>query len=364
MEEKLKSYERTIKRKHSFNWTPKYREEFRTSLSKIVFIPIVEKAVLKLGWDVVFKDDNSVEAKRKELALGIEKWTEAITITFNHGNVVVQSQSLGNEIWDNGRNSKRVGLFIHVFKETEKEFDREALNELERETEKKNNWDDYIIPEKLAEPTTPRNKNFSILVIGGLLISLGLGFVIAEISVYGIYLIGLFEVLVGLAIAFSLKYLIQWSNFTELAKIRFLLYGMVFLTYFSNQYFQYEIILRENSLEGINFLQFIEIRLLQGLTIKTLNTGWIGLVLSWGLQLVLTYFVAYLKLISIIASYQLRKIPTEVLDFCNYHFIKGKTGEEVRSELSKKGWTQTENQNEVFEAMGAVYGSMELRRSK
>jgi hypothetical protein len=351
-------------KKHSFHFTPKYKEEFRTSLNKTVFIPIVEKAIKKLDWHTVFKDEKSIEVKRKENSFGIEKWTEAITITFNHGNVEVKSESLGNEMWDNGRNSKRVKLFIHVFKETEKEYDREALSELEKETERKNNWDDYIIPENLPQPTESKRKNFSVLVIGGLLISLILGFIIAEVSIHGIYFIGVFEVLTGLAIAYSLKYLIKISNFTEIPKIEYLLMGMVFLIYFSNLYFQYEIILSENNLERIGFLEFIKIRFSEGLTVKTLNTGWIGLIISWIIQLVLTYYVAYLRIVSIIIAYQLEKIPVEVLDFCNYHLIKGKSEEEIRNELSKKGWTTNENQEEVFEAIGAIYGSMELSRLK
>ncbi|KUJ60882.1 hypothetical protein AR687_15870 [Flavobacteriaceae bacterium CRH] len=363
MEERLKDYERTIVRKHSF-WSPKYKEDFHTSLSKTVFIPIVEKTILKLGWDIVYKDEKSIEAKRKEKSLGIERWTEAITITFNHGNVEVKSESLGNEMWDNGRNSKRVKLFIHAFLDTQNEFDRQALNDLEKETEAKNNWDDYIIPDQLPEPNASRKKNFSIVLIGGLIISLLLGLVIAEISIHGIYFIGVFEVLVGISLAYSLKYLIKWSNFTEIKKMEYLLMGMVFLTYFSNQYFQFEIILLENDLERISFFEFLKIRLEEGLTIKTLNTGWIGLIISWIVQLVLTYYVAFLRLLSIIATYQLEKIPVEVLDFCNYHFIKGKSEQEVRNELSKKGWTIIENQNEVFEAVGAIYGKMELGRLK
>jgi len=364
MEENLKIYEKSINKKHSFNFTPKYVEEFRTSLNKIVFIPIVEKTILKLGWDIIFKNENSIEAKRKEKALGIEKWTEAITITFDHGNVAVKSESLGSEMWDNGRNSKRVKLFIHAFKETEKEFDKEALNVLEQETERKNNWDDYVIPENLPEAVFPKKKNFSILVLGALILSLIFGFIIAEVLIHGIYFIGLFEVLVGISIAFSLKYLIKISNFTDIIKIQYLLMGMVFLIYFFNQYSQYEIILNENNLERIGFLEFIKFRFSQGLTIKTLNTGWIGLIISWILQLVLTYYVAYLRLLMAITSYQLERIPVEVLDFSIYHFVKGKSENEVRDELSKKGWSANENQDEVFEAIGAMYGTMELSRLK
>lgn len=364
MEEKLKIYEKTITKKHSFNWTPNYKEGVRTSLNKTVFIPIAEKTFQKLDWDVVYKDDNKIEAKRREKSLGIEKWTEIITVTYNFGTLEVKSESLGNEMWDNGRNSKRVKLFIHALKETENEFDRNALNELEKETEKKNNWDDYIIPDTLPKPAESKKPSFLIPVIGGIITSLILGFLIAKVSIQGIYIIGLFEFLVGIAIAFALKFLIKASNFTDLKKLHFLLIAMIIITYLSNQYFQYEIILRENNYDRIGFFEFMKIRFSQGLTIKTLNTGWIGLVISWILQLGLTYAIAYLRLVSTLTSYQLERIPTEVLDFSYYHFLKGKSDEEVRMELANKGWVKTENQDEVFEAIHAIYGQMELSRIK
>ncbi|HEX8013728.1 MAG TPA: hypothetical protein VF465_00715, partial [Flavobacterium sp.] len=134
--------------------------------------------------------------------------------------------------------------------------------------------------------------------------------------------------------------------------------------YLSNQYFQYEIILSENNYDRIGFFEFMKIRFAQGLTIKTLNTGWIGLVISWILQLGLTYAIAYFRLVSTIASYQLERIPTEVLDFTYYHLLKGKSEKEVRIELNNKGWTEIENQNEVFEAVQAIYGQIELGRIK
>jgi hypothetical protein len=105
-------------------------------------------------------------------------------------------------------------------------------------------------------------------------------------------------------------------------------------------------------------------RFSQGFTIKTLNTGWIGLVISWILQLGLTYAFAYLRLVSTITSYQLERIPTEVLDFSYYYFLKGKSEKEVRIKLTNKGWTEVRNQNEVFEAVQAIYGQIELSRIK
>lgn len=362
MEESLQIHEKTITKKHRFGWTPKFEEEFRTSLNEKLFISLAEKTFENLKWVLTYKNDQTIEAKRKENSYGIEKWTEAISVSYSHGKVLVKSESLGNEIWDNGRNSKRVKLFIHAFKEIEKSFDKESLNKLEIEIDRKNNWDDYVIPENLPKPEETKKPNFTIPLIGGLLSSILLAFIIAEISIHVIYVIGVFEFLAGLAIAFSLKYLIKTSNFTEFKKLQYLLIAMIILTYTLNQYFQYEIILNENNYERIGFFEFIKLSLEQGLTIKKVNTGWIGLLISWILQLVITYYVALSKLVSNIAFYQLDRIPKEVLDFAFYHFIKEKSENEIRNELSQKGWSEKQNQDEVFEAIVAINTVQELTR--
>jgi hypothetical protein len=364
MEDIFKSYEKTITKKHSVNFSPKYKEEFRTSVNKTLFVAIAEKTVERLGWDLVFKDENNIEAKRKEKSLGVERWTEAITASYDYGNVIVKSESLGNEMWDVGRNSKRVKLFIYAYEETLKTFDQHSLNELEKEIEKKNNWDDYIIPESLPQPFQAKKQNIMIPIIGGLIFSLILGFVIAFISVKGMYFIGLFEFLVATILGLIMKQLIKFSNFTDFNKLQYLLAGMIILVYISNQYFQYEIILNENNYDRIGFWEFLKLRFSQGLIIKNLNTGWIGLLISWILQLGLTGLFLYLQIVSILTKYIIERVPGEVVDFAYYLFLKQKTEQEVRNELSKKGWVNKVNQDEVFEAIGGIQNATELNRMK
>lgn len=359
MTPELKLYEKTIKKKHSFGWTPKYEEEIKTSLNKKVFVPIVVKTFEKLGWDLVHQDDFSAEAKRRG---EWNRWTEKISVTYEHGKVKVKSISLGNEMWDVGRNSKRVKLFIHSFQEKVKEFDAEALEELEREVERINNWDDYEIPESLPQPKRRTKPKIYIAILGGLLLSLILGFLLAFLSFKAIYIIGLFEVGVAIAIGFVFKYLIKASNYTNFSVLNYIMIGVVILTYLSNQYFQYELILNEYNLERIGFIEFMKLRFREGLTIKSLDTGWIGLVISWAIQLGLTWLIAYLRIASSLTAYQLERIPTEVTDFAAYHFIKDKKEEQVRGELSKMGWVNKQDQDEVFESLGAVYSANELRR--
>jgi hypothetical protein len=362
MEDKYKQYEKTIKNKHSFAWTPKYVSEFSTRLSAKEFIAIAEKTFKDLDWDVVYQDDKSIEAKRSEKSLGTERWTEGITATFEYGKIKVKSVTLGNEMWDVGRNSKRVQLFIYAFQETEKSFDKEELKGLINEKETKNNWDDYVVPDSLPKPDEIREPKFFFPIVGCLIISILIAFLLAKVSISGFYIIGLFELLVGFSIGFTFKYLILYSNFTNYDKLHYVIIGTIGLAYILNQYFQYEIILFENNYDRIGFFEFLKIKFEQGLTFKKINTGWIGLIIHWLLQLAITYYVTVMVVIRNLTKYQLARVPREVVDFAIYHFVKDKAEDQVRKELALKGWTETQTQDEVFEAIGALQTIQEVNR--
>ncbi|UTX46725.1 hypothetical protein [Chryseobacterium sp. MA9] len=364
MEDIFRNYEETISRKHSIGFTPKYKEEFRTFVNETLFIAIAEKAFEKLHWDVVYKDDHSIEAKYKETSWMSNRWTEIITAHYNKGSISVKSESLGNEIWDNGKNSKRVKLFIYAYQEILKTFDNQALKEIEKEVEKKKNWDDYIIPETLPQPIKTKTPNITLPIIGGVGISLVIGFLVAWLSVKGLYFIGLFEFLVATALVFVMKYLIKFSNYTDLKKLLYLVGGMIMLTTISSEYFQYQIILNTNNLERIGFWNFLLIRFLHGFTVNKINLGWVGWIIKWIIQLGLTGIFAYLKLVSILTKYVIDRVPTEVIDFTFYHILKDKSEEEIRTELAKKGWSETQHQNEAFEAIGGHQNVITLNRIK
>lgn len=364
MEENFKNYEKTIIRKHRISFSPKYKEEFKTSVNEIIFMAIAEKACEKLGWDIIYTDDFNIEAKRKEAGWMNDRWTEIITATYKNGNISVKSESLGNEIWDAGKNSKRVKLFIYAFQETLKTFDQKALQELEKEAERKKNWDDYIIPETLPKPVQTKNPDFAIPLFGGLFTSLILGFAVAFLSAKGIYLIGLFEFLVATVLVFAMKYFIRFSNYTDLKKLQYLLATMIILVYASNQYFQYEIILRSNNLERIGFWRFLLIRFSGGFTVNKTNLGWIGWILIWIVQLGLTGLITYLKIVVVLTKYILERIPVEVVDFACYHSIKNKSEEEIRRELAEKGWSDKKDQDEVFDAIAGLLNATALKRIK
>lgn len=364
MTQELKDIEKRIKNTHKFAFTPKYKSEFHTQLSEKAFFAITNQAFEKLDWDVIYVDEHSIEAKRKAKSLGFTQYTESITVSFNYGKVTVKSESLGNEFWDNGRNSKRVHLFIHVCQDIEKKYNRDELKQLEKDQESKENWDDYKIPTELPKPKSVRKPNIIFPIITSVIFSVSLAFIIAKISISGKYIIFLFEFLIGLALAFSLKIGIKLGNFTSFNKLRNIIIISILIVFIGNQFFQYNIILIENNLERIGFFEFLKLRLQQGLTIKTLNVGTIGLIISWILQLGLTFVFGYLNLTRFLINYVVQRIPIEVIDFAFYHFVKGKDENQVRAELSSLGWSNVQNQNEVFEAIDGIQGNNEMNRTK
>lgn len=360
MDRKFEDFENSIKAKHSFRFTPKYREEFSIKIKPRIFVEIALKAFEALEWDVVYQDETQIEAKRMG---GFDKWTNKIIVNASEpGKVEVKSETLGSEIWDMGGNSKRVKLFIYAFSEMLKEYDETKLAELEKEVEKKDNMDDYEIPESLPAPKKYRKPQILIPIIGILMLSLGLAYLIAELSIVGLYVIGLYEIVVGVMLGFSLKLLMKLGNIADWTKIRFVLAGGIILVFLMNLVFQYEIILIRNHFEPIGFYLFMKLRFHQGLIIRGLDVGSIGLLISWVVQLGLTYIVGYMRTLSAIIKISIERVPIEVVDFAIYHFVKGKNEVQVKQELSKKGWTTDLEHQMVFDAIGGIQGGQILNR--
>lgn len=355
----MKEYKRSIKKKHRFGFTLKYEKIFQTSLNPTVFTPIATEAIRDIGWNIVYEDPTTVEAKRKN---NWGEWSEKISILYDHRKVKVRSVSLGNKIWDNGSNSIQVETFIYAFKETEKKYDKAALADLEKETEKIRNWDDYVIPDELPQPLKTKEPKAWIPLAGGIITALLSGYIIALIHDIGLYVVILNEVITGFLLAYIFKHLVTLSNYTNFRNLMFMLGGTIFMIYFSNQYFQYQDATEQLIHSNIDFLSFMKLRLNAGLRIDSIDMGWIGYIVLWAIQLGLTYIIAMYLLIFSITKYQLNRIPPEVVDFVYYHFLKGKTEEQVRIELSNMGWKEEQDQNEVFESVGALMGAIEINR--
>lgn len=361
MNEELKAYEKAIKRTHCFGWTPKYEESFYTNISKGLIIQLIIKCFEKLDWDILFIDDSSVEAKRKNTW---DRWTEKITVTYENKDITVRSVSLGNEMWDAGKNSLRVKLFIRTFKELHKELEKNELEELKQAFEKEISGDNYKFPETLPEPHEWKEPNFSLAVAGGVISAVSLGYLMALAVVEGLYVILIFELAIGFILGILLKYLIRFSNYTNYRKLKYILIGMIFISLISNQYFQLHILAARRAFTPTLplFYQFIKYKFELGLTIEEINTGQIGLIIGCILQFIVIFYFSMLSTEHYLSSFILERIPVEVRDFAYYHFIKGKTEDQARIELAKKGWDNPNIQDEVFESVGAFSDSIELSR--
>lgn len=359
MTDDFKQFEDSIKKVHSFGWTPKFESEIHTSLNSKIVMAIVVKAIEKLDWEIRYNDELFVKADVKG-AMDIA--SENVSITYDFGKLKIISEAAGNEYMDWGRNSKRVKLFIYAFEQTVKEFDREALRDLEIQVERANNWDDYEIPESLPQPKPCKTPRFGIQIIGGVLTAIIFGGFFAFLCVKSVYIVGLYEILVAFGLAFVLLKLIKLSHYTFFDNLHYLLISMILLTYIANQYFTYHISFSDLDALDFSFLEYIDLKWSNGLTVKGFNTGWIGLFLSWCVQLGFTYLFALIKLAGGVSTIQIERIPEEVVNFAYYHLIKGKTEDQINQELSKMGWSEAQDQIEVFEAIGAIWGAIEYNK--
>ncbi len=360
MVKKYHIFEHSIKRKHSFGFIPKYSEEFTAKLKPRIFVAIAEKAFKALGWEVVYQDDNKIEAIRTN---SYEKRTHKIIATVDIlGNVEVKSKSLENNLWDMGNNSKRVKLFIFAFSEILKEYTEDQLIELENELKVKDNWDDYVIPESLPTPPKYRKPLIIIPIAGALIVSFIIGSVIAFLTVEWQYVIGLFEVISGVVLGYSLKICMKVGNFVDLRKIKFVLAGAVVFLFAIEQLYVYKLTLSINNYDHMDFWTFMSLRLKKGMMLKGMNVGSIGFLISWIIQIVLTYIFAYLRFSYAAIKIVMDRVPVEVVDFVMYHFIKGKTELGVRKELSKMGWKTDLEQEMVFNAIEGIQGAKMINR--
>jgi ribosomal protein L31E len=361
MLEKFRIFEKSIKKEHRF-WSPKYKAVFKTSLTPNEFIVIAEKTVNDLDWFVVFKDETTLEAKVKRSTLGTQNISEGIIVKIKDDEITVLSKTLGNEMWDNGRNSICAKLFVYAFQETENSFTPESLAEQVTLTNKADNWDHYEIPESLPIPQPSVRPKFYIPVFGGMLIAFLMAVIIAKLSLLGHYYIVIFEVITAVVLAVSLKYLIELSNYTNFTNLNRLLIAMVACIYFFNQYLQYQLFVWDYATPPYNFLGFLASRIQNGLLIKSWNTGWIGFLVLWVFQFVITFFLGITILISNLSKFQFQRVPKEVVDFAFFHFLNNKSVGEIREELASKGWSDPQKQDEVFEALLALQTMNEMNR--
>ena len=259
-------------------------------------------------------------------------------------------------------NSKRVRLFIATFKQVSAAYDTDALNELELDLIRQEKRDDYSIPDSLP-PSTIRKPKRSLFmttisigpVIAGLFTTMG--------TVKFGYVIGFYEMVAGLVIYGCYKFAISRSCYrdfdTVVKTINPTVVGFMVVHHVSLAAW----FLGPSALNPLVFFEFMMLRIQTGLTLKELNLGWIGLVISWVLQFALPTMILKLDISRLLLSSAVKSIPPEVLEFAEYHFLKGKSEAGVKRELANMGWTDKHAQDAVFDAIESDWVIHELRKS-
>lgn len=357
----IESLQSTIKRKYSFKYKPEFSESFATGIKDNQIIPLAIEVFEKLEWKIVFGDEKSIEAKRED---NWGKSTEKITITKKaSGRIEVHSKTIRGNFIDFGKNSKRTGLFILLFQKLADAYGKSGkLIEIQTEYEKENSWEDYEVPTELPKPGIYKKPNLVLSIVGGLIIAILSGMFIALLTRNFTYIIGVYELGIGLGVGYLLGQILKKTNYIEFRMISILLAVMMILILITNLFTQYLLIITEANISGLSFVEFLKLRFESGLTIKDLNVGWIGLLLSWLFQIVFPFFVAQAKMAIIVMNNEIKKVPETVLEYTIYLFETGKTESEVRAELSQKGWKKGADQDNIFSAFGAIHEFQESYR--
>jgi len=347
-----------MKHKQSIGFSPKYLEIIDSKVKPRIYIEIAKKAYKELDWELLYESDTELNGIRQN---DLGRVTEKISVKIMDNNKIqIQSKSESG-FWDFGKNSKRVKGLIESAENELNKLSADEINEIDKATTAKDNWDDYVVPETLTKPKKYREPIIIIPIIGYFLLSIGLGFVISFLSVSGVYVIGLFEVVVGFILAYSLKVFMPLSNYTHSKNLLTIIFITIVLTYLFSQYFQYLHFKKEYS--DLTFLIFISERLKHGLMFKSLNLGTIGQIVFWIVQVGLTYLIAYLQCFKVIMNFSVERVPDDVINYAMYLMAKDKQEREIKSELSKKGWKSDLGQNAVFEAIGWICEGQQFNRN-
>ncbi|MGH1384736.1 hypothetical protein [Kordia sp.] len=357
----IEDLELTVKRKYSYKYKPEFSESFTTEIKDNQIIPLVIEVFEKLEWPIVFADEKSIEAKRQN---NWGKSTEKITITKKaSGRIEVHSKTIEGNFIDFGKNSKRTGLFVLLFQKFADEYGKtDKLVEIQTKYEKEKSWEDYEVPSKLPKPGVYKKPNLELSVIGGLIIAIVFGILIALLTQNFTYIIGIYELGIGFGVGYLLGQVLKKTNYIEFRTLSILLAVMMVLILITNLFTQYLLITAEFGISGVSFVEFLKLRFESGLTIRDLNVGWIGLLVSWLFQIVFPFFIAQAKMAIMVMNNEIKKVPETVLEYTIYLFETGKTESEVRAELSQKGWKKGTDQDSIFNAFGAIHEFKESYR--
>lgn len=358
MDQKYIDFEKTIQRKVSFRFTPQFKETIETpGIPARLLIEMAEKTIQALDWELTYKDDETLEARQRK-----GKWgaVYAIIIKVNHlGRMEVKSESTGSEMIDFGANSKRVKLFVYAFNDILSSYDPGSLADLQKQVEREDKMEDYVIPESLPQPVNYKTPDKRIMWIGLLLYSLLIALPVSFLSTQGLYIIGIFELGIGWLGGLAFLQLLKLSNYADVEKVIIMNIVMVAVIFISEQIYQYLFFINETGYTYLNFFEFMSEKIAAGIQYKDTHLGPVAVIIAWvieiGLMYLLLKFFTALKLL----KFMIERVPVEVIGFANYHFAQGKDENQVKAELSKMGWSTDLQHQMVWEAITGMYGAQQ-----
>jgi rhomboid protease GluP len=111
----------------AFGLTPSYTENFHLDdLSNNQFLVIANGIASNLGWKIQFMSDSGIIAYTNK---GMFRWNAKITISLAEDLVTVKSESVGNEMFDMGRNRKTVTQFTNLYYDSKSAINAEELSQ-------------------------------------------------------------------------------------------------------------------------------------------------------------------------------------------------------------------------------------------
>ncbi len=353
MIEDIKVYEKQLKKEHRFSFSPQFKETIHVKESASTFIALAIKIIETLDWELVYYDNKIVKA----IHSGSRNRSEEILISYDFGKVSIQSTSSSNSgMWDKGRNSIRVKLFIMIYHKIINEYSKEAIKEIESNQRKKDNWDDYIEPETLPLPKEYALPNFTPLIYSSLFLSLIIGGILAILPKF--YVLVEFGIAIGLS--FGFKQLMRVNNYTNFQKLKSTLSFSVVLIFLSSIFFQYIYFI--SNLE-IGFSAYLMAIINQGVMLKRIHIHGLGIIIAFLFRIGFTLLIAQIRFFNIYITFLLERVPEEVVEFGLYLTIKGYSEPKMRAKLSAKGWETETQQNMVFEAIQAIINIKEEQKN-
>jgi hypothetical protein len=356
MDQKYIDFEKTIKRKVSFRFTPRFKETIEApGIPARLLIEIAEKTIQALDWELTYKDDETLEARQQK-----EKWgaVYAIKVKVNHlGRMEVKSESTGNEMIDFGANSKRVKLFVFAFNDILSSYNPNTLADLQKQVEREDKMEDYVIPASLPQPINYKTPDKKIMWIGLLLYSVIIALPVSFLSTQGLYIIGIFELGIGWLGGLVFLQLLKMSNYANSDKLMIMNIVMVAVIFISEQIYHYMFFINETGYTYLNFFEFMGEKIAAGIEYKDTHLGPIALIIAWVIEIGLMYLLLRLFSTLKLLKYIVERVPKEVIEYATYHFAQGKDENQVKAELSKMGWSTELQHQMVWEALGGIVGA-------